>query len=219
MSRTTHKYTDIMFVVGLITAPWWCGAQAIRALTTVEGISLAQYVAFTGSFFIGALLAVEGRKKTEVGKRRVITQQVFVHSTWVLCGTFLLAIVLTRGGYVWSKVDQTITTLVLSGLLATSIWAILGKKSFADAAVRALIGISLKSLPQFLLIAKIWSEGGAGITMSAITLGHLSIFMRLIPLGMSLRTEGINREKLWLLTADGLNALSWVAVTVVWLVR
>lgn len=176
-------------------------------------------MAFTASFLIAALLAFEGRKKTEVGNRRVITQQVIVHSTWVLCGIILLGVVALKGGYVWSHVDQTIATLALCGLGLTSGWAKAYRKSFADPAVRALIGVSLKPVPQFLLIAKIWSEGGGGITASAIIVGNVSILMRLIPLAMSLRTEGVNREKLWLLTADSLNGFSWLVVSIVWLVR
>jgi hypothetical protein len=205
-----------MFVVGLTTAFVWCGAQAVRAFTTLQGVSLAQYIAFSLSFMIGFMLALEGRKKNP---GRIITQQIFMFAAWSTCGTLLVLAVIVQGGYVWSKVDTTITTLASLGLITTLFWAFVSRKPLSDAAVRAFIGASLKPLPQFLLIVKIWSEGSAGLTITAVILGNISIWMRLIPLAMSMKTEGVNRDKIWLFVADSLNGLSWLTVSIVWFIK
>lgn len=216
MSRAQRFTTDFMFVIGLSTAFGWCGAQAIRALTTTEGASLAQYAAFTAGFVVQLALALEGRKKTP---GRIMSQQVTLFAAWSACGSLLIATVAMKGGYAWSGVDSVITALASAGLVVTVSWALLRRVPLADAAVRAWLNISLKSLPQFLLVWKILSEGPAGITATAIVLGSLSICMRLIPLSISMKTEGRNREKTWLWISDAVNLASWLAVTSVWLIK
>jgi hypothetical protein len=128
----------------------------------------------------------------------------------------LIGAVLVQGSYVWSRVDTITTEIASAGIAITIIWAMFTKKSFNDAAVRAWVNISLKSLPQFLLTAKMWMEGSAGITATAIILGNVSILMRLIPLSISMKTEGMNRDKTWLFVSDAVNLVSWSTVTIVW---
>ena len=210
--------TDILFVVGLLTALLWCGAQAVKALTTTQGVSLAQYIAFSFGFMIQFALALEAKRKSVVDHRRIITQQVYLFTAWSTCSVLLIAVVMTRDGYTWSTADSTIAKLASAGVAATAVWAFYTKKPHDDAVVRAWVNISLKSLPQFLLIMKIWSEGSAGITTVAIVLGETSILTRLIPLSVSLRTEGVSRDKIWLFVSDTVNLVSWT-VTVVWLVK
>lgn len=208
--------TDIMFVVGLMTALLWCGAQAVKALTTTQGVSLAQYFAFSLGFLIQLVLALEARRKNS---GRIISQQVSLFVAWSACSIALIAVVITRGGYTWSSVDSMIVKLASAGVVATIVWAFFSRTLLNDAAVRAMINMSLKSLPQFLMIMKIWSEGSAGITWVAIVLGEVSILMRLIPLSISMKTEGVNRDKVWLLASDAVNLMSWTAVTVVWFMK
>ncbi len=97
------------------------------------------------------------------------------------------------------------------------VWVVAKKTSFKDPAIRAWIGISLKAITQFLLVPKILSERGAWLTATFIFLGHMSILMRLVPLFISIRIEGMDRNKYWLVASEVLNEISWIAVTVVWL--
>jgi len=208
--------TDIMFVIGLSTAFLWCGAQAMRAFTTMQGVSLAQYTTFAIGFMIQLALALEARRKT---KGRIISQQVSLFVAWSTCSLLLVGAVLVQGSYHWSTVDTTITLVASTGMILTLVWAVSSMKPMHDAAVRAWINISLKSLPQFLLVAKIWSEGSAGITTTAIVLGEVSILMRLIPLSISMKTEGVNRDKIWLWISDAVNLVSWTAVITIWFIK
>jgi len=208
--------TDILFVVGLFTAVVWCGAQAMKAITTTQGVSLAQYIAFSLGFMIQFMLALEaGRKNPGL----IISQQISLFGIWSTCSAILVAVVATRGHYSWSQADTMIARFAGVGLVVTIVWAFSTKKPMDDAAVRAWLNISLKSLPQFLLITKILTEGSAGITWIAIVLGEASILTRLIPLSVSMKTEGVNRDKVWLLVSDAINLVSWTAVTIVWLLK
>lgn len=213
MSRTQRTATDIMFVVGLFTAPVSCGAQIVRTLSTTNGVSLAQYIAFTASFLIGLSLALDSRRESP---GRIITQQVCLLTVWSVGGIALLATVLLCGTYHWTSTDTLISVLASAGIAMSFVWAVAKKTSFKDPAIRAWVGISLKAVPQFLLVPKILSEGGAGLTAAFIFVGHVSILMRLVPLLISTRVEGMDRNKYWLVTSEVLNEVSWLAVTVVW---
>ncbi|MEK7464345.1 MAG: hypothetical protein AAB617_01050 [Patescibacteria group bacterium] len=213
MSRTQERTTDLMFVVGLFTAPISCGAQIMRTLTTTNGVSFAHYVAFTFSFVIGLVLALDSRRENP---GRIITQQVYLFAMWAVGGIAMIATVILRGNYHWSSTDTVITILVLVGVVSTVFWAASRKISVKDPAVKAWTSISLKSVPQFLLVRKIFLEGGSGITGAFIVVGHISILMRLVPLVISAKTSGMDRSKYWLIVAEILNSLSWLAVTLIW---
>lgn len=213
MSKRQRNTAFILYVVGMATAILWCSAQALRAFTTTQGASLAQYAAFTGGFAVQLVLALEARKQTP---GPIISQQVRLYTMWSVCGSLLIVIVAIQGGYQWSTVDTVITILASAGLALTVAWAAVTRISFSDAAVRAWFNISLKSLPQFLLAWKVLAEGPAGITIIAIILGNVSILTRLVPMSMSITTEGYNREKWWLRVSDAVNLASWSSVTFVW---
>lgn len=214
MSRTQRTATDIMFVVGLFTVPVSCGAQIVRTLSTINGVSLAQYVAFTASFLIGLSLALDSRRESP---GRIITQQVFLLAAWSIGGITLLTTVLLCGTYHWTSTDTLISILAFAGIVMSFAWAVAKKTNFKDPVIRAWMGISLKAVPQFLLVPKILSEGGAGLTMAFIFVGHVSILMRLVPLLISTRREGMDRNKYWLVASEVLNEISWLVVTAVWL--
>jgi hypothetical protein len=213
MSQWQRNTAYVMYVIGLLTGLTWCGAQALRAFTTTEGISLAQYVAFTGGFMVQLVLALEARKEKP---GPIITQQVHLFKAWSVCGTALIAIVVIKGGYRWSEVDTVITALASAGVVGTVAWAAFTRRSMGDAAVKAWYNIVLKSLPQFLLVWKVLEEGPAGLTQIAVVLGSVSILTRLIPISISIKTEGYTREKWWLKTSDAINLASWTAVVYAW---
>jgi hypothetical protein len=208
--------TDLAFWIGLTTAPIWCGAQAYATRTSMSGVSLAQYFSFSASFVLGLTLAFEANK---VNPGRVIKQQIISHSTWTFFSGVMIGVVILSGRYHWSHADTRLAFCVLLGIIATLIWKTVTKRSMMDAAIRGLISISLKALPQGLLVPIIWVRGGSGYHWSAILMGNVSILTRLIPLFISINIEGMNRAKWWLLTQDMLNEASWAAVSVAWLLK
>ena len=216
MRLTQQRATDVAFVVGLATAPIWCGAQIYSAFTSMNGVSLAQYLAFVASFVLGFTLAVEANM-TRPG--RVIRQQIMAHGSWSVGSIILVAVVLVHGNYRWTGTDTTLGFTVLAGVVTAVAWKVANGRDMNDPAVRGMVSISLKSLPQFLLVAKIWSEGGAGYHWSAILTGNVSILSRLLPLFVSISNEGMNRAKWWLLVQDALNEVSWGAISIVWFIR
>lgn len=188
----------------------------MRALTTTAGASLAQYAAFCLGFTAQLALAIAAWRKD---RRRIITQMLVLFGTWSVLSFGLVAVVAIGTEYHWSRVDTTIAAFSLTGLAAIGAWAALMRTPVTDAAMKGWTNIVLKSIPQFILVAKVWSEGSAGISWVAIAAGSVSILTRLIPMSSLLRKGGANREEKWLWTTDVVNLASWLTVTGVWLIK
>lgn len=209
----SRRTTDSIFVVGLLSAIFWCGAQASRANTSIAGVSLAQYVAFCLGFAVQFALAVSARRQN-VG--RIITQMLWLFGSWTVCSSILILFVMMGTNYQWSVLDTTIAKLSVTGLVVIAICARISRRSLTDAAVKAWVNIVLKSIPQFLLAVKVWHEGPGGITAVAIVLGTVSIATRLIPMSGLLRKGGATRDEKWLWVTDVVNLASWLTVTAIW---
>jgi len=186
----------------------------MRALTTTQGISLAQYISFCISFIFAFSLAFGSYKlKPDVAMKQVATML----ASWSLCGSVLVLVVIFREDYIWSSFDRAICVTSGSLIGAVYLWSVLTKKTAGDPAVRALVALALKSAPQFLLVPIIIAQGGSGYTVSAILLGHISILSRFIPIVSSWRSGSKDRNKKWLIIEGVFNFLSWSAVTIVWI--
>ncbi len=215
MSANQRRLTDLMAVFGFVSAFVWCGAQILRAYTTLEGASLAQYISFVLSFALGFSLALSSRKENP---GRIINQQLWLFGAWTVCGLVLLSVVATLD-YRWTRGDTVSSLITAVGVVFTAVWATKRGLGIKSPMIRAWLSIFLKPVPQFLLVHKVFVEGGAGITVIAIVIGNVSIAMRLIPLIISAKTEGADKNKKWLIIAETTNQISWLAVTAVWLYR
>jgi hypothetical protein len=161
-------------------------------------------------------LAITARRKSP---GRVITQMLWLFGTWSVCSFALVATVAFGTNYIWSPVDTTIAFLSAIGLTSIVGWAVFTKTPLSDASVKAWTNIVLKSIPQFILVGKVLAEGPAGITTVAIVTGSVSILTRLVPMSDLLLKGEANREEKWLWLTDAVNLVSWLSVTVVWLLK
>ena len=216
MNHARTLYTDTMAVIGVVTAILFCGSQAIKTLTTTQGVSVMQYVAFTSSMSLNFFLAIASRKNNP---GRLITQQIWQLATWSLCGILLIGVVIVSRNYQWMFMDMIIATFACLGFAVTCIWVKVRKISMrTNPAFKAWNSIFLKSIPQFFWAILILADGNNGLSWVAIVVGHVSIAMRLIPLFISLKEEGVSDAKKWLLISDVSNEVSWISVTVAWLI-
>ena len=212
----SQRTTDKIFVVGFASGLFWCGSQAMRALTTTAGVSLAQYAAFCIGFMFQLALAITARRKSP---GRVITQMLLLFGTWSVLSLALSALVAFGTNYHWSGVDTTIASLSAIGLTIIVGWTVFTKTPLNDASMKAWTNIVLKSIPQFILVEKVLTEGPAGITTVAIVTGSISILTRLVPMSDLLLKGEANREEKWLWVTDAVNLISWLSVTAVWLLK
>lgn len=210
--------TLLLTVLGVGSAVVFCSAQIVRTLTTTEGMSIAQYAAFTCSVMLGLVLAFDSRREQLRHGISVtaINQQIMIFGTWSVFCTALILTVLFRANYAWSAMDAVIVASTLVGLIATWCWSKRTGAGMKDPAVKAWNSISLKSIPQLFLGYHILQNGGAGLAGLTIAVGHFSIMVRITHLSFSFWKEGSNRPKRWLMITEVVNELSWFGTTVCW---
>jgi uncharacterized membrane protein YdcZ (DUF606 family) len=212
----SERTNDTVIGIGWISAIFWCGSQAKRALTSVEGISLAQYAAFGLGFSVQLMLALAALNQK---RTRLMVQLAILFGTWTFFSGMLCAVVIFGTDYRWSPTDTNITLFSVAGIGMTMIYMVVSGKPLSDAAVKGWMNIILKSIPQFMLASKVWADGSGGLTEVAIVTGSLSIISRLGPLTHMLLTTGGVRDEKWLWVTDAVNLASWLSVTVVWFLR
>lgn len=124
------------------------------------------------------------------------------------------------------KITLAIGAAVLFALLLpTFIW----RDSFiSGAAVKGVVGLATKTLPQIMMAIKIAHEGGDGIHVTFILSGFVAIGLRLIQLIVQWfepKTEDIDGDKegqagevnlKWMIINDAGNIGSWAAVSAAW---
>lgn len=74
-----------------------------------------------------------------------------------------------------------------------------------------------KAVPQLTLAWNIWLHGGAGISIVAFTVGHVTICTRLWQVWYSIREAGWDRNRIGIAVGEAANELSWIVTTAVWL--
>ncbi|MBI4020870.1 MAG: hypothetical protein HY369_01370 [Candidatus Aenigmarchaeota archaeon] len=205
------SFFPLQIVLGLVL----CGTQFVRILSSVEGQSLSAYLAMALYFLFQLLLAIAAhRTRPSAADRHVI----WIYACWLLLvNSHFLAFAL-NGSYRWSGNDSLTTALAGGGTVLVFTLAGLQGVPLNDPMPKGLLGILLKAVPQFLMAAKIAQEGGGGLPGSAVLAGNLSILGRLDQIIVGIRAAGWERNRSWMLAGEIGNLLSWLTVSVVWLV-
>ncbi len=61
-------------------------------------------------------------------------------------------------------------------------------------------------------------KGGTGLPLTALVAGHITILIRIAHNSLTIREDGWDRNRIWLLLSESMNEFSWVTVTGVWMV-
>jgi hypothetical protein len=88
------------------------------------------------------------------------------------------------------------------------------KRKFTDPAIKGLFVLAFKSMPQVFLAWKVWDQGGTGIPVQAIWVGHLSIFTRFVQIYYMFKDKKGDPNRFWLLTSEIGNGSTWLLVTI-----
>jgi hypothetical protein len=124
----------------------------------------------------------------------------------------------TNPAYQWNAKDTA--TLTIAALLTAAVLVVGGiwKLSLADPMMKALFAIAYKSIPQVLLAWKFLAEGATGTPGLSVVVGHATILIRLGQIYFMIREAGWDRSRFWLAVSETANEVSWVIVTIAWLV-
>lgn len=211
---TEERIADILFAVQLLGATLYCGSQTIHSLSDVHGVSIIQFALAAAFVAFNFVLAI-GAHHAKPGRRTV--QALFTYVVWLIGSNAIVVAVLLNGTYRWSVQDIVILA-ISAGLAVTSIWySWLRRLSIKDPIIIAFLAISSKSIPQVFLAWKILEEGGSGIPALALAIGHCTILVRLGQIWFMVRESGWERNRFWLAISEGAAEVTWIIVTVAWL--
>lgn len=206
--------TDLLYRVQIAGACLFCSAQAQRALHDINGVSLAQNLAVMTYLIFHLLLTWEAHKAQP---SRLTKQGLIVFCTWFVGTFFIVTTILHNGSYSWTLQDTIIAFAAIGVALTVVAISSLQSMAVTDAAVRSLLAIAFKSIPQVLLAWKIMAEGGSGIPGLSVAVGHATILIRLAHISFMVKEAGWERNRTWLAISETANELSWVVATIAWL--
>ena len=160
MSFPKKTLADLLFGVQVIGAVVFCGAQFLRSLSDVHGVSIAQFGLAT-SFVIFNLFLGIGAHHAQPS--RVTKQSIATYLVWIVMLTLVCISVATNNEYRWS-IQDTVTLGTATALIVGTI-AIgrLNKRPIRDPMILAFLAIASKSVPQLLLVWSVLEQGGSGI--------------------------------------------------------
>jgi hypothetical protein len=103
-------------------------------------------------------------------------------------------------------------------VLLTLVWGKIRGLTFTDPLVSGFLAVCYVGLPQLTLTYKIFTEGGAGMAGAMLLAGHIGIMTRLGQLWYAINEAGWDRNRLGAALSEIANEVTWILVTVAWLV-
>lgn len=182
---------------------------------STQGVATSTYM-FTLAFVaINTYLAIASDRllQTKTSKQIVV---IYVMGC-IVYGLFVLTLCI-KSHNAWTIAD-TVTSAIVGILIAiTSVVASLKQLSFKDPVVKGIYGLWFRFVPHLALAWKIETEGGQGINVVAVVVFHILTLTRIVQIFINYKTEW-NRNKTGLAIAEIGNELSWIIVTIVWLMK
>lgn len=160
------------------------------------------------------LLAIAAHR---VQASRITKHTIFIYSLWlVLIASNILAIFL-NGNYVWSENDTRNVVFSIVGVVLVFIVMKVKNVGLTDPMLKSFLAIVFKAMPQVVMVFEVLHRGGQGVPLLAIIAGHVTILTRIGQILFLIREAGWDRNRVWLGISEGVNELSWVAVTIIWI--
>ena len=211
--KKDELFGDILFVIQLFAAIFFCGAQIYVFMDNIEGASITWILFWLGFVFINLLLYLQAFLSI---KDRIIKQTVINYATWTLSITITFIVLLWRGAS-WSSVDSATAIIVGIGFIALLFVKIKKNLDIYNPRLKAGTAILLKAVPQLMLAYNIILFGGTGIATYTIIIGHIMINLRVLQVSLSARMVGWDENRKSIVFGELGNELSWIVATIAWI--
>lgn len=216
MSTRKRFIADLLFGSQLVIGVLFASSRILRVHKTLNGVLLSEFILVQAFALLGLWLAIAANRAQ---RSRIAIQSVAIYVFWSVALAACIASTLTSrsGAYRWSGTDTT--ALVVGALGAILVISIGRAQSLTvrDPMVRGWIALVLKGWPQLALGFKIFQESGAGLPLLALTLGHVTILIRLMQLAMAIKEAGWDRNRRGLFLSELGNELTWCVTTAAWI--
>ncbi len=206
---------DTFFILQLILALVSGGSQFVRLLTTAQGINVSWLASWLTFLVINLILTIRAHVSWP---SRVMLQTVLTYAAWTTVIAADLSVMVWMGREMWDGKDTFTATMVAGGVLLTLAWGKIRGLTFTDPLVSGFMAVCFIGLPQLTLTYKIFTEGGAGMAGAMLLAGHIGIMTRLGQLWFAIREAGWDRNRQGAVLSETANELTWILVTVAWLV-
>lgn len=215
MSLNKKLVADSLFGVQIIGAVIFSGAYALRSLSDVRGSSIAQFGLVATYLLFHLWLGVGAHRASP---SRLTRQAIATYVIWFVLIMAIIGAAWTNPAYRWN--DKDTTTLLMAVVLTIVVITVvcIRRLPFADPKVKASFAVAYKSVPQVLLAWKFLAEGASGTPGLSIIVGHATILIRLGQISLMVGEAGWDRNRIWLAVSETINELSWVVVTIAWLI-
>lgn len=214
---TRVKSADVLFALQTVLMIFFVTGQAQRMTQSVEGISPTWLI--FGELFcvINATLALLGWRSTP---SRATLQLLITHTGWTLGIGLLIALLAVRFDEVgWGWYDSLASICVAIGAAIILAIATRRKLSLTDPMIRGWLAAIFRGIPHAAMAYKIFLVSGGGIAPLTIWIAHMTTLIRIGQLGFAVREAGWDRARRGMAIAEGGNELTWMLVTIIWLVR
>lgn len=212
---TLTKYgADALFAIQVIGGLGLIVPMMIRNWNNVEGVSLSFFLVLMAFCALQASLAIPAHR---AAPSRKSAQAIFVYVMWiVLVGLHAMEIVF-RGMYVWDANDTVTVALTSVSALLVYLWRKWRGSDFNDPVTKSQIGMTTRGIPQLLQGVKIAMVGGAGLPAVSVIVGNVNIWIRITHLILTRSEAKWERNRVWMLATETVNAVSWGIVSLIWI--
>jgi hypothetical protein len=216
LTAKTKKITaDAFFALQLVLALISGGSEFIRLLSTAQGVNSSWLASWLAFLLLNLGLTIRGHRHQP---SRVTLQAVLTYAAWTTVIAACLGAMLWKGQDLWDAKDTVTALVVGAGLVLVWLWSRWRDLRLADPMVHAGFAACFIGLPQLTLAYKIFTVGGAGMAGLMLLAGHIGICTRLGQLWFTIREAGWDRHRRAAALGELANELTWVLVTLAWLV-
>lgn len=215
MTFQKRVVTDLLFGIQLSCALTFGASQIHKLYDTNTSVSLSWLIFWEAFLVINMFL---GFKSHRTAPTRLTKQTLWSYVAWMFVITSYLTLLFIKEKMLWGKEEITSTVVTLVGIFTTFIVFGLKRKSISDPIMKGYLALCFRSIPALFVAYMVYKFNGAGLSGVAIAAGHVTILTRLIPLGLSIKDAGWDKNRVGSAISEIGNEISWLIVTIVWLI-
>jgi hypothetical protein len=216
MPTTKQITADVLFLAQIGLALIFGGSEFLRLLKTSQGIPSFWLVSWLAFLLINLALTIRAHVSRP---SRVTLQAVGCYGLWTVIIASDVAVLFMKGTDIWRTADTITTVIVGAGIMGTILWGYRRGRGLGDPIVHGYLGVLFIGVPQITLAYTILKEGGQGLAGTALLASNFSILIRLTLLGFAIAEAGWDRNRKGAAMSECANEISWLLVTLAWLIR
>ncbi len=208
-----ERFARSLFWLQIVLAWAYSVPQAWRLIGNTQSITVTFYllmflfILFNLSLSINAFLVDHKESSKRI---------VWIYANWTLLVGLLLAIVSWKG--VWKNTDNIVLILAFVATISVLVIGYKMNLSYRDSIIRGILACIYKGGPQlYLAYCIIQNHGASDLAPLAVWVANSTALLRIYQISFSIRQSGWTRDLLGLVISESGNEITWMLVTVIWL--